>query len=149
MIEPAFGPGSFERHRERARSSARRVEVLRPPSLLLDIDTPDDLDAPCRARTGPRRARARPASSSRRDGGAQALAIGGLPEIAPGDDLAALILEAGDEPTDDEIVVVAQKVVSKAEGQLRELAAITPSARARELAAAARQGPATRAGDPR
>jgi coenzyme F420-0:L-glutamate ligase/coenzyme F420-1:gamma-L-glutamate ligase len=58
-----------------------------------------------------------------------------LPEITPGDDLAALILEADDEPTDDEIIVIAQKVVSKAEGQLRELAAITPSARARELAA--------------
>ena len=58
-----------------------------------------------------------------------------MPEITPGDDLAALILEADDEPTDDEIIVIAQKVVSKAEGQLRELAAIAPSARARELAA--------------
>jgi len=65
-----------------------------------------------------------------------ARAISGLPEISPGDDLAALILEAGDSPTDDEIIVVAQKVVSKAEGHLRELASITPSMRARELAAA-------------
>ena len=68
-------------------------------------------------------------------GALSARAVRGLPEITPGDDLAALILEAGDEPTDDEIIVIAQKVVSKAEGQLRELAAITPSARARELAA--------------
>ncbi len=68
-------------------------------------------------------------------GALSARAVRGLPEITPGDDLAALILEAGDAPTDDEIIVIAQKVVSKAEGQLRELAAITPSARARALAA--------------
>ncbi len=68
-------------------------------------------------------------------GALSARAVSGLPEIAPGDDLAALILEAGVEPTDDEIIVIAQKVVSKSEGRLRELAAITPSARARELGA--------------
>ena len=47
----------------------------------------------------------------------QLIPVGGLPEVAPGDDLAALIaehapLEAGD------VVVVTQKVVSKAEGRL-------------------------------
>jgi coenzyme F420-0:L-glutamate ligase/coenzyme F420-1:gamma-L-glutamate ligase len=53
--------------------------------------------------------------------------------VQPGDDLARLIaplgLLAGD------VVVVAQKIVSKAEGRLRRLADVTPSARAIELGA--------------
>ena len=61
------------------------------------------------------------------------LPVEGLPEIRPGDDLGSLIagaveLRAGD------VVVVAQKVVSKAEGRLRSLREVTPSARAEELA---------------
>jgi 2-phospho-L-lactate guanylyltransferase len=45
VIEPSFGPGSLQRHRERAAAAgaAWRVEPL--PSLLLDVDTGDDLDA--------------------------------------------------------------------------------------------------------
>jgi len=59
--------------------------------------------------------------------------VDGLPEVKLGDDIASLIashiqLESGD------VVVVAQKIVSKAEGQVRELAAIEPSAYALELA---------------
>ena len=61
------------------------------------------------------------------------IAVDGLPEIAAGDDLAQLIgarirLEAGD------IVVVAQKVVSKAEGSTRDLATVTASDEAIRLA---------------
>jgi coenzyme F420-0:L-glutamate ligase / coenzyme F420-1:gamma-L-glutamate ligase len=61
------------------------------------------------------------------------LGVDGLPEIAAGDDLAQLIasrisLEAGD------IVVVAQKVVSKAEGRTRDLATVTASDEAIRLA---------------
>jgi coenzyme F420-0:L-glutamate ligase/coenzyme F420-1:gamma-L-glutamate ligase len=62
----------------------------------------------------------------------QARAIAGLPEIGPGDDLAALIaphVQAGD------VVVVAHKVVSKAERRIRSLADIEPGAEALELAA--------------
>ena len=42
-IEPAFGPGSFQRHRglASAANAAWHVEPL--PGLLLDIDTPEDL----------------------------------------------------------------------------------------------------------
>jgi coenzyme F420-0:L-glutamate ligase / coenzyme F420-1:gamma-L-glutamate ligase len=58
----------------------------------------------------------------------------GLPEIGPGDDLGAM-LSAAAAPAADEIVVVAQKAVSKAEGRLRDLRAIHPSPRALELAA--------------
>ncbi|HLM08457.1 MAG TPA: coenzyme F420-0:L-glutamate ligase [Thermoleophilaceae bacterium] len=59
-----------------------------------------------------------------------------LPDVGAGDDLAALVAAAA---TDDlrpgDVLVVAQKVVSKAEGRVRRLAAIEPGARALELAA--------------
>jgi coenzyme F420-0:L-glutamate ligase/coenzyme F420-1:gamma-L-glutamate ligase len=61
-----------------------------------------------------------------------------IPLIQPGDDLAGLIFscvqKAGLILTDGDIVVIAQKIVSKAEGRFVRLAEITPSARARELA---------------
>ena len=62
----------------------------------------------------------------------------GLPEVHAGDDLATLILaaaqRAGIAIGDDAIVVVAQKIVSKAEGRSVALNSVTPSARAVELA---------------
>jgi len=62
-----------------------------------------------------------------------------IPLVRPGDDLAALIIAAcersGLAPVDGDVVVVAQKVVSKAEGRYVDLAAVRPSARAQELAA--------------
>jgi 2-phospho-L-lactate guanylyltransferase len=42
-IEPAFGPGSFERHRQRAGAATAAWHVEPLPGLLLDIDTPEDL----------------------------------------------------------------------------------------------------------
>ena len=60
--------------------------------------------------------------------------MGGLPEVGPGDDLAALLAEVA-APQTGEVLVVAHKVVSKAEGRVRELAAVEPGPRARELAA--------------
>lgn len=68
-------------------------------------------------------------------GAVRASAVPGLPEIAAGDDLAALILAAGVRPAAGEIVVVAHKAVSKAEGRVRALGSIVATARARELAA--------------
>jgi 2-phospho-L-lactate/phosphoenolpyruvate guanylyltransferase len=44
-IEPGFGPGSFERHAERARIAGAAWRVAPLPGLLLDVDTPDDLAA--------------------------------------------------------------------------------------------------------
>jgi 2-phospho-L-lactate guanylyltransferase len=44
-IEPAFGPGSFERHCGLARAAGHEFAVARPETLLLDIDTPSDLAA--------------------------------------------------------------------------------------------------------
>ena len=61
------------------------------------------------------------------------LPVVGLPEIGEGHDLAQLIAERA-ELEDGDVVVVAQKVVSKAEGRVVRLAEVEPSARARELA---------------
>ena len=62
----------------------------------------------------------------------------GLPRIRPGDDLVALIFAAIDRkgltPAAQDIIVLAQKIVSKAEGRLARLDAVAPSPRAHELA---------------
>lgn len=42
-IEPAFGPGSCERHQELARLAELPCRVDPLPSLVLDVDTPEDL----------------------------------------------------------------------------------------------------------
>jgi coenzyme F420-0:L-glutamate ligase/coenzyme F420-1:gamma-L-glutamate ligase len=65
----------------------------------------------------------------------------GLPEVAEGDDLGRLVVESG-KPGADEIVVLSQKVVSKAEGRLRRLADVQPGERAAELAAKLSKDPA-------
>ena len=59
--------------------------------------------------------------------------VAGLPEIRPSDDLAALVVERID-LEDGDVVVVAQKVVSKLEGRVVRIDELEPSARARELA---------------
>jgi coenzyme F420-0:L-glutamate ligase/coenzyme F420-1:gamma-L-glutamate ligase len=58
----------------------------------------------------------------------------GLPEVRPGDDLAALLTGAAELRATD-VLAVAHKVVSKAEGRVVRLADVTPGARARALAA--------------
>ncbi len=62
----------------------------------------------------------------------------GIPEIAEGADLAALIVGAGERIEDGQLLVIAHKAISKAEGALVPLAQVVPSARALELAAEAR-----------
>lgn len=44
LIEYDFGPGSFDRHCERARQAGARLEICDLPSLALDVDLPEDLD---------------------------------------------------------------------------------------------------------
>ena len=59
--------------------------------------------------------------------------VEGLPEIAEGDDLGALIAECV-ALDDRDVVVVSQKAVSKAEGRVVRLEDVEPSAAARDLA---------------
>ncbi|MBN1217616.1 MAG: coenzyme F420-0:L-glutamate ligase [Anaerolineae bacterium] len=67
----------------------------------------------------------------------QLIPLANLPLIQPGDDLAGLIfasiLTGGIKLTNNDIIVIAQKIVSKAEGRLVRLAEVTPSAQAQEL----------------
>ena len=60
--------------------------------------------------------------------------VEGIPEVVEGDDLAALIAERV-LLEDRDVVVISQKVVSKAEGRVVRLDGVEPSERARELAA--------------
>jgi coenzyme F420-0:L-glutamate ligase/coenzyme F420-1:gamma-L-glutamate ligase len=67
--------------------------------------------------------------------GLWAEAVGGLPEVRPGDDLGALIGAAAPGIESGDVIVVSQKAVSKAEGRMVQVSAVEPSARAIELAA--------------
>ena len=66
------------------------------------------------------------------------IGLDGIGGVQPGDDLAAAIAEAavisGVLLTDDDVVVVTQKIVSKAEGRLVELSTVEPSDLARDWA---------------
>lgn len=72
-------------------------------------------------------------------------ALDGLPIIKPGDDLGSLLAAALRRmqivPMDHDILVVAQKVVSKADGRLVNLADVRPSARAAAIAKEVRKDP--------
>jgi len=65
-------------------------------------------------------------------------ALAGLPLVKPGDDLGALLIAALRRtkigPRDKDVLVVAQKIVSKAEGRVVDLKTVVPSARAVAIA---------------
>jgi len=69
----------------------------------------------------------------------EVIALEGLPFVRPGDDLVELIASAltrnGVAPRAGDVLVVAQKIVSKAEGRMIDLATVEPSAKALTLAA--------------
>jgi coenzyme F420-0:L-glutamate ligase/coenzyme F420-1:gamma-L-glutamate ligase len=59
--------------------------------------------------------------------------VRGLPELRAGDDLASMIAERA-QLEDGDVLVVAQKAISKIEGRIVRLDEVEPSAEARELA---------------
>lgn len=66
----------------------------------------------------------------------------GIGEIRPGDDLAAILSEALKDMLplrEDDVLVVTQKIVSKAEGRFVDLAGVTPGEEAERLAAITRK----------
>lgn len=71
--------------------------------------------------------------------------LSGVPKIRDGDDLAAIALDAigasGVVLRNEDVLVFAQKVVSKAEGRLVRLDSVTPSAKAVELSKATEKDP--------
>lgn len=77
--------------------------------------------------------------------GIQIYALPGLPEVQPGADLAELIAAAAQpadlQLRDGDVVAVAQKIVSKAEGRIRALEDVVPSPEALRLAAETEKDP--------
>ncbi len=72
-------------------------------------------------------------------------ALPGVPMVGPGDDIAGLIAAAsrdcGEPLADGDILVIAQKIVSKAEGRAVDLADVEPSEAAKQLAARCAKDP--------
>lgn len=64
--------------------------------------------------------------------------IENIPMVQPGDDLASLIIDAvqgmGDEIVEGDVLVIAQKIVSKSENRYLDLGTVTPTAQAEALA---------------
>jgi coenzyme F420-0:L-glutamate ligase/coenzyme F420-1:gamma-L-glutamate ligase len=71
--------------------------------------------------------------------------LSAIGEVAPGDDLAAglgaAVEQAVGTPAAGDVLVVTQKIVSKAEGRFVDLATVTPGPRARDLAATTLKDP--------
>src|ERR1700726_1079831 len=84
-------------------------------------------------------------ASRRRPDRIELIPIPGLPEIRDGDDLARIIFAAARKARiifrNTDIVVVAQKVVSKAEGRIARLSAVEPSEAAMQIAAKGARDP--------
>src|SRR5260370_36987544 len=72
-------------------------------------------------------------------------ALAGVPMVQPGDDLAAIALDAyaatGLGPEDGDVLVVAQKIVSKSEGRMVDVSTVEPSPQAIALAAEVEKDP--------
>lgn len=80
-----------------------------------------------------------------RSSSVELLAVPGIPLVRKGDDLVALIADGvaqgGITLRGGDVFVLAQKIVSKAEGRMVDLAAVAPSAEAIELAARVHKDP--------
>ena len=131
-----FGPGSFDAHLDAARERGAKVLVCERERIAFDVDVAEDL-----ARLGDTPPGVNPAVGTKTRGdsseGLRILPVVGIPEVEPGDDLAALIAGAsgGELLEDGDILVVTHKIVSKAEGRLVDLTGVEPSALAKGFAA--------------
>ena len=143
-MTPSFGPGSCERHGEMAANANASWRTEQVPSLQLDIDTGADL-AVLRERLAGNHGQAPRTRSvlgmvERHWQSCAARGLSALPEVAAGADLGALIAGAVDAERpvrplrDGQIVAIAHKVVSKAEGAVVDLRNVVAGARARGIA---------------
>ena len=116
-----FGDGSARAHALAGERAGASVRTLRDDELSFDLDTPADLER-WRQRRGGHRTLV-------------ALPVPGIAEIAVGDDLGDLIttalrkaadVDGAYRPRAGDALVVTQKIVSKAEGRLVELAGVQP-----------------------
>jgi len=76
------------------------------------------------------------------------IAVPDFPLVEPGNELASMIcdacLKAGIALSDGDVVVIAQKIVSKAEGRYVNLGEVIPSAQSQDVGQSAQKGPAAR-----
>lgn len=145
-IPSRFGYDSFRKHQAEAEARRLAWTALRLPRLAVDIDEPEDLAAflelPGTTRTRALLERLGVASRLLEAHAANLsiVALPGIPEVAEGDDLPRMVYEAaerrGDGLRNGDVLVVAQKVVSKAEGRVVPLKGVIPSRLAREFAEA-------------
>lgn len=143
-IPSRFGFDSFRKHKGEAEARGLGWGMLRVARLAVDIDEPEDLAA-FLALPGETRTRAALGTlgvvdrlAAPGNPGLSAVGLPGIPEVAEGDDLARLTLEAAERAgvglATGDVLVVAQKVVSKAEGRVVSLKEVVPSGLAREFA---------------
>lgn len=143
-IPSRFGFDSFRKHQGEAEARGLAWGMLRLPRLAVDVDEPEDLAA-FLSFPGETRTRAlleglgvidRLAASRNR--GISILGLPGIPEVVEGDDLAGYITQAAERAgsglATGDVLVVAQKVVSKAEGRVVSLGEVEPSGLARQFA---------------
>jgi coenzyme F420-0:L-glutamate ligase/coenzyme F420-1:gamma-L-glutamate ligase len=88
--------------------------------------------------SGPCTSTLEPLAAAARSAELRLVALPGLPLVRQGDDLVRLILEAvgrsGERLRDGDVLVIAQKIVSKTEGRAVRIDSVVPSARAVQLA---------------
>ncbi len=143
-----FGEPSFADHVAAARARGIEPIVLALPGAALDIDGPEDLEALLARGPETRAARALRAlgyGTAARVPRLEVIGVRGLPEVRPGDDLPRLLVDAaaaqGTPLETGDVLVVSQKVVSKAEGRVLRLAEVEPSAFAREVGQTLKKDP--------
>ena len=145
-IPSRFGFESFRKHQAEAESRGLAWAAVSLPRVAVDLDEAEDvaafLEFPGATRT--RALLERVGAAARLNPGADAgvtlVGLPAIPEVTEGEDLVGLIREAvmrkGDALRTSDILVIAQKVVSKAEGRVIPLGTVIPSRLAREYAEA-------------
>jgi coenzyme F420-0:L-glutamate ligase/coenzyme F420-1:gamma-L-glutamate ligase len=143
-IPSRFGFDSFRKHQAEAEAQGLAWAALRLARPAVDIDEPEDMAA-FLAFPGETRTRALledlgviERMAGLNDRGLSILGLPGIPEVTEGDDLGRFVIEAairaGTGLRSGDVLVVAQKVVSKAEGRVVSLKELNPSGLAREFA---------------
>ena len=150
VIDFAFGPGSRAAHRERAAAAGARYVELDGPLA----HRPRHARGPGPRSNRPTPERARVPADRPMPGVDPILALEGIPEIRLGDDLAALIGDAIERTPGvlplarDDVLVVTQKIVSKAEGAVVDLDDGRAATRGDRVRGALRPRPAPGRGRP-
>lgn len=143
-IPSRFGFDSFRKHQAEAESRGLAWRAVEVPRLAVDLDEPDDVVAflaiPGQTRTRDFLEECGVASQLVTTAKPEVSVVGllGIPEVSEGDDLVELILDAAVRQDDGlrsgDVLVIAQKIVSKSEGRVIALDGVKPTRIARDFA---------------